>query len=286
MEECSTGTTTLDVMETYKLALPSSLAARTLDRTVTFCSNNSRPVTCNGLPKDRCRELLGSLLNFLFENFRACSRPETYLVRADETPKQSEKLGNTVTLVGASNLGHSVAHFSDPCLSFVGITVAGWTPCPENVKKMVESVEEKAKNSVAFVFDLLGNSSVRFEQFDGTTSLPFKSNGKYHLAGKVVTTPPEIFKKIVQAIAPIIQAKGSKPCIILPPLPRYLFARCCSDSGHCTNANDSDYQSQLMSGFVRLKNELIKHLVSLGVTNFKVMDSCCATSASTNSSIT
>ncbi len=194
MEECSNGTTTLDVMDSYKLALPSTLATRTLDRTVTFCSNNLRPVTYNGLPKDRCRELLGSLLNFLFENFRACSRPETYLVRADETLKQSEKQGNTVTLVGASNLGHSIAHFSDPSLAFVGITVAGWTPCPENVKKMASTVEEKAKSSAAFVFDLLGNSSVRFEQFDGTTSLPFKSNCKYHLAGKVVTTPPDFQK--------------------------------------------------------------------------------------------
>ncbi len=119
---------------------------------------------------------------------------------------------------------------------------------------MLATVEEKAKTSTAFVFDLLGNSSVRFEQFDSTTSLPFKSNGKYHLAGKVVTTSPEIFRKVVQAITPIIQASGNKPCIVLPPLPRYLFARCCSDSGHCTNANDSDYQSFMMSGFVWLKN--------------------------------
>jgi hypothetical protein len=275
----------LDVMDSYKLALPSTLKTRTLDRTVTFCSNNSHPVTCSGLSKDRCGELLGSLLNFLFENFQACSHPETYLVRADETFKQSEKQGNTVMLVGASNLGQSIAHFSDPSLAFVGITVAGWTPCPENIKKMASTVEETAKNSAAFVFDLLGNSSVRFEQFDGTTSLPLKSNGKYHLAGKVVTTSPEIFKKVVQAITPIIQAKGNKPCIILPPLPKYLFAHCCSDNGHCTNANDPDYQSILMSGFVRLKNDLIKQLVSHCVTNFKVMDSCCVTSCSTTSPI-
>ncbi len=285
MEECSNGTTTLDVMDSYKLALPSSLATRTLDRAVTFCSTNSCPVTCNGLPKDRCRELLGSLLNFLFDNFRACSRPETYLVRADESLKQSEKHGNTVTLVGASNLGHSTAHFSDPDMTFVGVTVAGWTPCPENVRKMASTVEEKSKNSDAFVFDLLGNSSVRFEQFDGTTALPYKSNGKYHLAGRVVVTPSETFKKVVQAITPIIQAKGNKPCIVLPPLPRYLFARCCSDSNHCSNANDPDFQPTLMSGFVRLKNELIKQLVSQGVTNFKVMDSCCVMSVPTTASI-
>jgi hypothetical protein len=100
-----------------------------------------------------------------------------------------------------------------------------------------------------------------------------------------VVTPTEIFRKVVQAITPIIQAKGNKPCIVLPPLPRYLFARCCSDSNHCTNAKDPDFQPTLMSGFVRLKNELIKQLVSQGVTNFKVMDSCCVMSVPTTASI-
>jgi hypothetical protein len=277
MEDCSTGATTLEVMDSYKVALPSTLTSTKLDRTITFCSNNSRPVVCNGLPKDRCCELLGSLLKFLFENFRACARPETYLGRADVTINQSEKNENNVTFVGASNLGYCMAHFSDPSLSAVGVTIAGWNPCPENINKMIAAVEEKAKVSTAFVFDLLGNSSVRYEQFDGTTSLPFKSNGRFHLAGKVTTTSPDIFKKVVQAITPIMKAVGNKPCIVLPPLPRYVYARCCNDSGHCTNAGDPEYQSFMMSGFVRLKNDLIKQLVHNGLSNFKVMDTCCVT---------
>jgi hypothetical protein len=40
-----------------------------------------------------------------------------------------------------------------------------------------------------------------------------------------------------------------------------------------------------MSGFVRLKNELIKQLVSHGVSNFKVMDSCCVTNVPTTAPI-
>jgi hypothetical protein len=114
---------------------------------------------------------------------------------------------------------------------------------------------------------------------------PSHSNGKYHLAGRVVVTPSETLKKIVQSITPIIQAKGNKPCVVLPPLPRYLFSRCCSDSNHCSNASDPDFQPTLMSGFVRLKNELIKQLVSQGITNFNVMDSCYVTSVPTTASI-
>jgi hypothetical protein len=88
--------------------------------------------------------LLGSLLRCLFANFQACSRPENYLVRADETHNPSESHGKKVTLEGASNLGQSLPYFTDPNLEFVGVTVPGWTPCPENIKKMMSVVEEKA----------------------------------------------------------------------------------------------------------------------------------------------
>ncbi len=83
MEDSSMGATTLEVMESYKIALPSTLKCKVSNSTITFCSNNSRPVTYNRLSKDRCHELLGSLLNCLYANFRACASPKDYLERAD-----------------------------------------------------------------------------------------------------------------------------------------------------------------------------------------------------------
>jgi hypothetical protein len=85
----------------------------------------------------------------------------------------------------------------------------------------------------------------------------------------------------VENITPILKATGNKPCVILPPFPRYLISQCCSDINHCTNADDKDFSESLLAGFVCLKNELIKHLVRLGVVNFKVMDSCCVTTCPT-----
>ncbi len=113
MESYSMGTTSLEVMETYKQLLPSTLFCGSLDKVVTFCSHNSRPVTFKGLPKDRCCELLSLLLTCIYENFRACSSPEDYLVRADVSNKISEEKGEQkIMLVGASNLRHSVPHFA------------------------------------------------------------------------------------------------------------------------------------------------------------------------------
>jgi hypothetical protein len=151
----------LDAIDSYKLALPSSLHARSLDHTVTFCSNSSRPVIFKGLSKDFQSELLGTLLNCVFENYRACSRSEVYLARADEIKPASKNTEQKVTLCGASNLRHSIPHFADPNMTFEDITVPGWTASPENITKIKQIVEAKSVSTAGFVFDLLGNSSVR-----------------------------------------------------------------------------------------------------------------------------
>jgi hypothetical protein len=82
METASTGSISLDLMDSYKVALPESLANNNIDKCITFCTTNSRPVTCNGLPKDTCDELLSNLLTNIYSNFRACASPESYLPRA------------------------------------------------------------------------------------------------------------------------------------------------------------------------------------------------------------
>ncbi len=80
---------------------------------------------------------------------------------------------------------------------------------------------------------------------------------------------------------PILREKGDAPCVIVPPIPRYLFARCCNEAGHCTNANSADYAETLLTGFLKLRNYLIRLLVTAGIKNFKVLDACCTTACAT-----
>ncbi len=145
-------------------------------------------------------------------------------------------------------------------------------------------METKSLDAGAFVFDLLSNSTLRFEQFDWTMSLPFKSNGKFHYGGKVLLASNDLFKKLVVSILPILKAKGDKPCVILPPLPRGLFSQCCNDKNHCTNKTEKGFSEELITGYIRLRNELIKQLVSHGLSSFKVMDICCMTNCSKTAS--
>jgi hypothetical protein len=255
------------------------------NKPLTFCSSSSHPVTFSGLPKDRFDELLGLLLTSIFNNFRACSRPEDYLARAAEKTNKSEIKEQKVILVGASNMYRASRYFADSELSFENHSVPGWTPTADNFKTLSDMVEEKTNDCAAFAFDILSNSAVRFEQFDGSTALPFKSNGTFHLGGRVTSTPIGTLKKVIEHVLPILKAKGNKACIIIPPLPRYLFSRCCNDKSHCTNTEEKDFPEKLLSGFIQQRNELIKSLVQNGLTNFKVLDACCVTMCATTASI-
>jgi hypothetical protein len=82
---------TSETMDSYKIALPSGLSSKGVDSCITFCTNISRPIAFEGLSKDTCCELLSTMLNWNFANFRACASPESYLVRAtiaeDSNPK-------------------------------------------------------------------------------------------------------------------------------------------------------------------------------------------------------
>jgi hypothetical protein len=128
-----------------------------------------------------------------------------------------------VVLIGSSNLKNSTPFFKDPAFVFLDNSLPGWMPTPENIAAVQNTVRAQvAQQANAFVFDLLGNSSVRFEQFDGSTSLPFKSQGRFHLGSKVVVSPPDTFKKTISAIVPILLEKKDIPCVIVPPTPRYL----------------------------------------------------------------
>jgi hypothetical protein len=179
-------------------------------------------------------------------------------------------------------LKYSTPYFNDASFKYVDNSSPGWKPTPDNIVAVRDNVRvHVAQHVSAFVFDLLGNSLVRFEQFDGSLSLPYKSQGKFHLGGKVVVSPPDVFKKTVSAIIPILLEKKDIPCIVVPPLPRYLFSRCCNDPSHCTNADEVDFRETMLTGFLQQRGELIKTLVTAGVTNFKVLDACCTTTCAT-----
>jgi hypothetical protein len=166
METLSSGSTKLETMDSYKVALPSSLNSAVLDTVTTYCTHDSRPVAFPGLPKDNCCELLSNMLGYIFNTFRACQSPENLLARTTKANcgTRAETDVQKVVVAGASNLKYSVAYFSDPDLEFIDMSSPGWVPTTGNITDLKDEVIKHCSQNVnGFVFDLFGNTSVRFE---------------------------------------------------------------------------------------------------------------------------
>jgi lysophospholipase L1-like esterase len=56
--------------------------------------------------------------------------------------------------------------------------------------------------------------------------------------------------------------------------------------GHCTNFGQPEFAQTLISGFIQLRNMLIRSLVQKGLKNFKVLDTCCTTACKTTANTT
>jgi hypothetical protein len=244
---------------------------------MTFCSVSSRPATLNGLPKDNLDELVRTLLDTVHRDFQTCAHPENFLARELQTVGSNTST-QKVILLGASNIGHCADRLRREGFEVIDLSSPGWLATPENIELLLGKIGKiTCGTGDTLILDLFGNLSYRFEQFDGSISLPYKSKGRYHLAGKVVTCPLQTFKKVLETTTAVFSAKKDSRMIVIPPLPRFLFAGCCTMPGHCTNVSSEGYDQKLLIDIIGLRTCLKKFIASLGLGNCRVMDSCCVT---------
>jgi hypothetical protein len=158
----------------------------------------------------------------------------------------------------------------------VDLTIPGWVASEANITCLLQKTAQYWSHfDNLFVFDLYGNSTFCFEQFDGTQALPFKEGGKYHLAGNVVVCNQQIFRKIIGNTIPLYSGAGDAKCVIIPPLPRYLFTGCCNKPGHCSNITSPSHASRLLSDTIGLRSVLKKALAAANLSNVRILDTCC-----------
>ena len=120
--------------------------------------------------------------------------------------------------------------------------------------------------------DLFSNSAYRFFQYDGTASLPLHGKNGYHLPGDVTLAENGTFVRLIELLKPIFDSVNKRKKIIIPPLPRYIIAGCCSNIEHCTNRCNPDFVEKVTSDLSRVYGCLKKELRTAGIRDFWVMD--------------
>ena len=88
--------------------------------------------------------------------------------------------------------------------------------------------------------------------------------------------PEPIFKNLLDLVLPVLGASPSLSRVIIPPQPRYLFSKCCSNEGHCTNVGKEGHAEQLLGDTIGMRSQLKKVVLSnlSGKTRFWVADTC------------
>jgi hypothetical protein len=158
----------------------------------------------------------------------------------------------------------------------VNLCVPGWVATPTNVEVMMEKVKAvPADLATVVIYDLFGNSTFRYENYDGSVFMPLKIRGGYHLLGEVTVSTDSIFSKQVETVRPLLESVPGSGCVVVPPQPRYLFNGCCADSEHCTNVPNKDHSSKLLAATMRMRENLKKKLHSK-LSKYWVADSCMA----------
>jgi hypothetical protein len=160
-------------------------------------------------------------------------------------------------------------------------TIPGLIASPEYIFALSEKLSAiTCSKDGTIVLDLYGNLAYRFKQFDCSLSLQYKSGGKYHLAGSIVTCPLATFKTTLDNTSCLFLAKKQSLHVVVPLLPRYLCAVCCKQVGHCPNVEKPEYVSHFLADFIRLRNCLKRFVAGLGASKCRVLDTCCVTDCS------
>jgi hypothetical protein len=130
---------------------------------------------------------------------------------------------------------------------------------------MAADIEEKLaeldpKNTMVLV-QLLDNSIYQCKLENSDRVLPKTGcNGTYHAEGELCVVNRNTLREIFSAIQPIFKVTRGFQCILLTPLPRYLWTRCCSDPSHITNSEDPGYAAGMGKSLHKL-NKILKNMI-------------------------
>jgi hypothetical protein len=154
----------------------------------------------------------------------------------------------------------------------IDLSVPGWTPTDGNIAKVIDEIGILDKKvEYVTIIDVLSNVTYRYEQYDGTLALPCKSDGIYHMYGKVQVCGREsVLNTILKSKGIFDSLPGNK--IMLSPIPRYVFKPCCENVGHCTDTGNDSHVHAILENTLGLRKIMQEGLVKAGIEKCVVPD--------------
>jgi hypothetical protein len=176
------------------------------------------------------------------------------------TDPQTES-GLCILLAGSSHSSRLIDPLESAHLTVVDSTVPGFRITESSVSAMASDMEEKLSeldpaNTVVLV-QLLDNSVYQCKHSNGDRSLPKRGrDGNYHAEGELSVVNRDTLRELFSSLQPVFSAAKNFKCILLSPLPRYLWNRCCGDPAHIINSEELGYAANMGTALRELNKSL------------------------------
>jgi hypothetical protein len=269
---------------TLKTTLPTSLSLSSA-QPHTFVFRDPCPDTVKGLDSNSTALVISSLLGALSRDFSVSYNAEIIVARylagsSDNSGGSLEnkvQLGKQVLIIGASNMRRLVPVLQASGFNVVDLSRSSWLATEANIASLIQSLTNLTlEPGFSVILELFGNSTYRYKQFDDSLSLPYKDGAGYHMGGDVAVCEDDTFLKLLTALAPVLLSCQNNVKIVVPPLPRYLYHKCCNKSGHASNVHNEDHCIKMLDATAHFKSLLDTGLRKMGVENFFVLDGIAA----------
>jgi hypothetical protein len=129
-------------------------------------------------------------------------------------------------VVGGSNAARLTRMLNDAGYTFCSIIDITWRITHNNYEALAAMVatQIQLEDPGTIVLQLLDNSYYYTKGPDGSRTLPVREqDGKFHVLGDLVLCSAETQIDHLQALTPVLDAAGKRPCLIVSPLPRFVI---------------------------------------------------------------
>jgi hypothetical protein len=183
-----------------------------------------------------------------------------------------------ILLAGASHSVRLIDHLESANLTVVDSTVPGFRVSERSVSEMTADITEKLAKldpaKAVIVIQLLDNVSYECRNEHGDRLLPRKgSDGRYHAPGELSVIAKNSLREYFMMMQLIFKACKDYKVICVSPLPRYVWARCCTDPDHIVNSEKGTFASDMGRGLRDLTINLRNMLFMRKLKNVIVVNS-------------
>jgi hypothetical protein len=139
---------------------------------------------------------------------------------------------------------------------------------------LAERVADLDPENSVVVIQLLDNSVYECLTVQGDKVLPKKGgDGRFHAPGCLKVIGKDSLRDLFMLMQPVFKTVKNFSVIVLSPLPRYLWNRCCSDPSHIANSELPDFASDMGKGLKDLTTNLRNMIFMRKLRGVTVMNS-------------